>query len=67
LEEVVRNRPDVGRVELIARESNRKAIEFYQSLGFHVEGRLEMRIKNIHGHYEADIPMGWQNPNFEFD
>jgi ribosomal protein S18 acetylase RimI-like enzyme len=66
LEEVGRNRPDVGRVELIAREGNIKAIELYQSLGFQVEGRLEMRIKTPEGHYEADIPMGWQNPNFDF-
>jgi ribosomal protein S18 acetylase RimI-like enzyme len=66
LEEIARNRPDVGRVELIVREGNTKAIELYQSLGFQVEGRLEMRIKTPDGHYEADIPMGWQNPNFEF-
>lgn len=67
LEEVGRNRPDIGRVELIAREGNLKAIELYQSLGFQIEGRLEMRIKTPDGNYEADIPMGWQNPNFEFD
>ena len=66
LEEVARNCPDVGRVELIARESNAKAITLYQSMGFLIEGRLEMRIKSKDGHYEADIPMGWQNPNYEF-
>lgn len=66
LEEVALNHPDVGRVELIARESNQKAITMYQSLGFLIEGRLEMRIKSSDGHYEADIPMGWQNPNYEF-
>lgn len=65
LEEIGRNRPDVGKVELIARESNTKAIALYQSLGFLVEGRMEMRIKTIHDAYEADIPMGWRNPNFE--
>jgi ribosomal protein S18 acetylase RimI-like enzyme len=65
LEEIGRNRPDVGKVELIARESNVKAIALYQSLGFLVEGRMEMRIKNTHDAYEADIPMGWRNPNFE--
>lgn len=65
LEEIGRNRPDVGKVELIARESNVKAIALYQSLGFLVEGRMEMRIKNAHDAYEADIPMGWRNPNFE--
>jgi ribosomal protein S18 acetylase RimI-like enzyme len=46
LEEVALHRPDIGRVELIARESNTKAIRLYQSLGFLIEGRLEMRIKN---------------------
>lgn len=66
LEEVGINRPDIGRVELIVRESNRRAIAFYQSMGFLIEGRFEMRIKNEDGSYEADIPMGWQNPNFEF-
>ena len=64
LDEIVRNRPDIGRVELIARESNEKAIALYQSVGFLIEGRLEMRIKTA-DHYEADIPMGWQNPNYE--
>jgi ribosomal protein S18 acetylase RimI-like enzyme len=66
-EEIAVNRPDIGRVELITRESNGKAIAFYQSLGFTVEGRLEMRIRTPEKTYEADIPMSWQNPNFEFD
>jgi len=66
LNEIHNSRPDVGKVELIARESNKKAIALYQSLGFLIEGRLELRIKNDSGNYEADIPMGWQNSNFEF-
>lgn len=66
LEEVGRNRPDIGKVELLTRESNTKAIALYNSLGFKVEGRMEMRIKTPQGLYEADIPMGWQNPNYEF-
>jgi len=66
LEEVARNRSDVGKVELITRESNHKAIALYESLGFRIEGRLEMRIKTSEGSYEADIPMGWQNPMYEF-
>ncbi len=66
LEEVGRNRPDIGKVEVIVRESNTKAIQLYQSLGFRVEGRMEMRIRTPQNTYEADIPMGWQNPNYEF-
>ncbi len=66
LEEIARNRVDIGKVELIAREGNKRAIDLYQSLGFRVEGRMEMRIKTPQHMYEADIPMGWQNPNFEF-
>lgn len=67
LEEIGRNRSDIGKVELIAREGNQKAIALYQSVGFRVEGRLEMRIRTPDRNYEADIPMGWQNPNFEFE
>lgn len=66
LEEIGLNRHDIGRVELMARESNTKAIKLYQSLGFRIEGRLEMRVKTTDNTYEADIAMGWQNPNFEF-
>lgn len=66
LEEVGRNRTDIGKVELVAGEYNSIAIQLYQSLGFKIEGRLEMRYKNRKGLYEADIMLGWQNPNFEF-
>lgn len=66
LEEIARNRLDIGRVELIVRESNRRAIALYQSLGFNIEGRLEMRVRTNQSDYETDIPMGWQNPNYEF-
>jgi ribosomal protein S18 acetylase RimI-like enzyme len=67
LEEIVTNRPDIGKVELFTRESNQRAISLYQSLGFVIEGRLEMRIKTPEGTYEADLAMGWQNPSFDFD
>jgi len=66
LEEIGLHHPDIGKVELIARESNQHAIRFYQSLGFLIEGRMEMRLKSADGLFEADIPMAWQNPNFEF-
>jgi ribosomal protein S18 acetylase RimI-like enzyme len=65
LEEVAKNMTHIGRVELVTQEDNTRAINLYQSLGFRIEGRMEMRIK-MHGKYQADIPMGWQNPNFEF-
>ncbi|MEM9687969.1 MAG: GNAT family N-acetyltransferase [Pseudomonadota bacterium] len=55
----VRARDDVHRVELIARESNQRALRFYESLGFRQEGRFESRIRNVDGSVEADIPMAW--------
>jgi len=67
MEEVGKNRTDIGKVELFVRESNLKAIQLYQSMGFLIEGRMEMRIRTKEGLFEADIPMGWQNPNFEFE
>lgn len=51
--------PDILRVELIARESNRSALRFYTSLGFRQEGRFEGRIHSVSGGFEADIPMAW--------
>ena len=57
-------RADILRLELIARESNQKAIQFYQKLGFVIEGRFEKRISASSNSFEADIPMAWFNPNF---
>ena len=53
------DRPDITRIELISRESNRKAIQFYESLGFRIEGELVARIRNVDGSLESDIPMAW--------
>jgi len=59
LEIVKTEKPVINRIELIARESNLKAIKFYESLGFKIEGRFENRIKSVGGGLEADIPMAW--------
>lgn len=64
LTEVETRRNDILRVELISRESNKKAIQFYSTLGFQQEGRLEKRIDSGDGTFEADIPMAWINPKF---
>jgi RimJ/RimL family protein N-acetyltransferase len=61
---VLISRGDILRIELIARESNVKAIQLYESLGFVKEGRLENRIHVRGKIFEADIPMAWLNPNF---
>lgn len=58
LQRITTERPEILRVELIARESNRRAIALYQSLGFRIEGRLEGRIRTG-DRLEADIPMAW--------
>ncbi|QHT70266.1 GNAT family N-acetyltransferase [Rhodocytophaga rosea] len=65
LQEVENTRNDILRVELIARESNTKAIHFYQQLGFQIEGKLNRRINSRNGSYEADIPMAWFNKYFK--
>ena len=59
MREVTDNRPEIDRVELIARESNGRALTFYESLGFRREGVFERRIRNVDGSVEADIPMAW--------
>ncbi len=64
LKKVLEERKDILRIELIARESNKKAIAFYQKIGFQIEGRLLNRIKG-ESDFEADIPMAWMNDNYE--
>ncbi|MFZ6692884.1 GNAT family N-acetyltransferase [Undibacterium sp. SXout20W] len=59
LDEVEKNHPTILRIELIARETNQRAIEFYKTLGFVIEGRMVNRIKSVGSGFEADIPMAW--------
>jgi putative acetyltransferase len=59
---VANGRPDILRIELAAQESNARAIAFYQSLGFVIEGRMQRRVASIGGGYEADVPMAWLRP-----
>ena len=65
LDDIKDNEPSILRVELMARESNAKAINFYKTIGFVQEGRLEKRIRNNSDNLEADIAMAWFNPNFK--
>lgn len=62
LDEIEFKRPEIQRVELIAKESNQRAINFYKKFGFIPEGRLEKRILGTEGKLEADIPMAWIRP-----
>ncbi|MCU0419967.1 MAG: GNAT family N-acetyltransferase [Cyclobacteriaceae bacterium] len=66
LEEIALHHPTVGKVELMVREDNAPALALYASLGFQIEGRLEMRARTAEATYLAEIVMSWQNPNFEF-
>ena len=59
------DRPDILRVELISRESNIRAIDFYKKLGFYIEGRMERRTRTSEDCWEADIPMAWFNKNYK--
>jgi ribosomal protein S18 acetylase RimI-like enzyme len=57
--EVRSTRPGITRIELIAQESNQRAIGLYESIGFRREGRFEGGIRHPAGGLEADIPMAW--------
>jgi len=59
------NRTDILRVELIVRQSNKKAIKFYKEIGFTVEGKFKKRISNGAKKFEADIPMAWFNEKYK--
>jgi ribosomal protein S18 acetylase RimI-like enzyme len=58
-------RQHILRVELIARSSNKRAIELYQQLGFVQEGIMKNRICSANHQLEDDIPMAWENTTFK--
>lgn len=45
LNEVRENRKDILRIELLTGEANKRAIAFYQSIGFSIEGRMPGRYR----------------------
>ncbi|NUQ82266.1 MAG: GNAT family N-acetyltransferase [Bacteroidetes bacterium] len=55
--EIRKKFPDVCRIELAVRESNRRAQELYASVGFKREGVLEKRIVSAKGTLESDYLM----------
>lgn len=49
----------VGKVELLVRAGNERAIRLYRRCGFTEEGRLRRRIRLPDGSYLDDIAMAW--------
>lgn len=62
LDHVLLHMPQISRVELFARASNRRARALYLSLGFVDEGVLRRRVNNARGEAEDDTIMGWLRP-----
>jgi putative acetyltransferase len=62
--EIEKHRPDIKRVELESRASNKKALRVYQKLGFKHEGILHQKTRNIDGSFEDSYAFAWENKNF---
>jgi ribosomal protein S18 acetylase RimI-like enzyme len=65
LEEVKHNFNHILKVQLYVREKNTKAVQFYESLGFRIEGKLIDQILNANGSLETPLVMAWFNPHWE--
>ncbi len=65
LNKVEKKHTDIARVELFTRQSNKRGIALYKSLGFESEGFCKKRILNAEGKLELDTIMAWFNPNFK--
>jgi ribosomal protein S18 acetylase RimI-like enzyme len=63
LETVKQDFAHILKVELYVRERNTKAVQFYQSLGFVIEGKLTRQILNSDGSLETPLMMSWFNPH----
>lgn len=57
-------RTDILRLELFTRDSNAKAIKFYEKLGFKIEGIFKNRVLLDDNKFESDIAMAWFNKNY---
>ena len=51
--------PRVGKIELLVRATNRRAIHLYTKLGFVEEGRFKNRVRLPDGSFVDDIGMAW--------
>jgi RimJ/RimL family protein N-acetyltransferase len=51
--------PRVGKIELLVRATNERAIRLYLKLGFVVEGRFRKRVRLPDGNFVDDIAMAW--------
>lgn len=51
--------PRVGKIELLVRATNTRAIQLYEKFGFTEEGRFRSRIKLPDGQMIDDIAMAW--------
>ena len=51
--------PRVGKIELLVRATNERAIHLYSKLGFVEEGRFRNRVRLPGGSFVDDIGMAW--------
>jgi RimJ/RimL family protein N-acetyltransferase len=54
-----RKSPQVRKIELLVRASNRVARKLYRNFGFQVEGRLRQRVRLPNGSFVDDVSMAW--------
>ena len=51
--------PQVGKIELLVRATNERAMRLYTKLGFVVEGRFRKRLRLPDGEFVDDVAMAW--------
>ncbi len=66
LNHIEHHRPEIGRVELESRATNKRSIALYRQLGFVQEGVMKNKTRNPDGKFEDSILMTWTNPAFKF-
>jgi RimJ/RimL family protein N-acetyltransferase len=54
-----RQTPTVGKVELLVRATNQRAIHLYAKLGFIEEGRFRDRVRLPDGRLVDELAMAW--------
>ncbi len=54
-----RANPRLGKIELLVRAENARAVALYRKFGFVEEGRLRRRVQTVGGRFLDDLVMAW--------
>lgn len=63
--QIIKERPDILRLELSVFASHQAALRLYKSCGFVVEGQFKQKFFLSTGYFENEVSLVWFNPGYQ--